>query len=157
MYSRSSRYAMQAIAYMAKQPLNRPIDIDVVSESVRLPPAYLAKIFQGLVRAGLVSSRRGREGGFSLARDPKQLTLLDVVNAVEDVKNSPLTNCIMGFDRCSDENACPLHDIWTKAAKRIKHRLETYTVKDLTGFNRRFRSNAKSRRVLSSGMRAVFK
>ncbi|MFN0118810.1 MAG: RrF2 family transcriptional regulator [Elusimicrobiota bacterium] len=141
---------------MAKRE-NVPIDIRAIGKSAKVPPAYLAKIFQALVRAGIVTSHRGPHGGFLLKKDPRKISLLDVVNAVDDETNSPLSRCIMGLDICADKNACVLHDIWVTAAARMKQQLEKVSVRDLKGFNQQLRPFAKSRRVLSASLRSVFK
>lgn len=157
MYSRASRYAMKALAYMAKQPLDKPVDIRTTSKSTGVPPAYIAKIFQGLAHAGVVSSQRGPRGGYILCKDPASISLLDVVNATDDVKNSLLSNCVMGLDRCSDESACILHDIWVKSARQMKNKLKTATVQDLAVSKNRQRPLRKSRPILSRRIREVFK
>jgi Rrf2 family protein len=148
---------MKALAIMAKQPSNDPMDIRTISKAAGIPPAYIAKIFQGLVRVGVVTSQRGPKGGYVLKKDPASITLLDVVNATDDVKNSPLSNCIMGLDRCEDENACMLHDIWIQSARRMKAKLQRSTVKDLAPLTQQLRPFKESRRILSRKIRAVFK
>lgn len=148
---------MEALAYMAKQPRNKPSGIRAISESTKVPPAYMAKIFQVLAHAGFVSSKRGPIGGFCLKRDPHSITLFDIVNVVDDIRNSPLSTCAMGSDRCSDENSCFLHEIWVRAAKRMKKELQKRTITDLAESAQHLRRFAKSRRVLSRSIRAVFK
>jgi Rrf2 family protein len=156
MYSRASRYAMKALAFMAKRE-NKSVDIQTIGKAAKVPTAYLAKIFQALVRSGVVSSRRGPNGGYTLSRDPRKITLLDVINAVDDPKSSLLSSCIMGLDYCGDENPCPLHEIWISAAKRMKKQLQQSTVHDIPNLSRRLHPFSKSRRVLSAQLRSIFK
>jgi len=156
-YSRTSRHAIEALAYMAKQPKNKTIGIRAISESTNVPPAYIAKVFQVLAHSGFVSSQWGPSGGYCLTRDPNHITLFDIVNVVDDIENSPLSGCAMGFDRCSDESACLLHKAWIRAAKQMKKELQKRTITDLAEATHHLRRFAKSRRVLSRDVRAVFR
>ena len=81
--SRSTGYALLAVGYIAKHN-DRPIILSQsISKEYNIPLEYLLKILQQLVRANILRSKRGPRGGFSLAKTPKQITMLEVIEAVE--------------------------------------------------------------------------
>ena len=85
MISQTVEYAYVAVVYLASQsPLGRTTD--QVATATRVPKAYLSKVLQGLVRAGIVSSQRGIGGGMTLVKLPSELTILEVVNAVDPIE-----------------------------------------------------------------------
>ena len=155
-YSRTSRYAIRALANMAAREQGSPVDIKTISTATGVPQAYIAKIFQGLVHAGIVVSQRGPGGGYFLKKDPRNISLFDVIDATDDMKNSPLFGCVMGLEECNDKKPCPLHDMWVKARKSILTELKSTTVKDLVSLKQKYRRSRKNRRVLSKRIRAVF-
>jgi Rrf2 family protein len=77
-----------------------------VAEATRVPPAYLSKVLQALSRGGIVKSQRGVGGGISLARPPEDLTILEVVNAVEPIQR--IRSCPLGL-KSHGVRLCPLH------------------------------------------------
>lgn len=107
MFSQTVEYALRAVVYLARRP-DEPSTTDQVAEATRVPAAYLAKIFQGLVRAGVVRSQRGVGGGVMIARPPEDVTILDVVNAVEPAALRRIKTCPLGL-ASHGTNLCPLH------------------------------------------------
>ena len=105
MLSQSVEYALRAAVYLADQaPEARTTG--QIAKVTRVPAAYLSKVLQGLVRAGVVQSQRGAGGGMSLVRDPAEITILEVVNAVEPIqriRTCPLELASHGV------RLCPLH------------------------------------------------
>ncbi len=85
MISQTAEYALRAAAALGRRP-EEAMTIQVLARETRLPAGYLAKVLQTLTRGGIVRSRRGVGGGFSLARPPARITLLDIVNAVDPIR-----------------------------------------------------------------------
>ena len=81
--SRSTGYAILAVGYIAKHSDEGIILSQSVSKAYNIPLEYLLKIMQQLVRANVLNSKRGPRGGFSLAKSPKKITLLEIVEAVD--------------------------------------------------------------------------
>ena len=81
--SRASNYAVQALAYMAKQPPGKPAASHLVAEARGIPERFLLKVLKPLVDARVLLSLKGPHGGYRLARPPKAITLLEVVEAVD--------------------------------------------------------------------------
>lgn len=105
MISQTVEYALRAVAFLAAAPSEARTTAQI-ARATRVPPAYLSKVLQSLGRASIVSSQRGLRGGFSLAKDPGELTILEVVNAVDPIqriRSCPLKLASHGV------RLCPLH------------------------------------------------
>ncbi|MCS7178854.1 MAG: Rrf2 family transcriptional regulator [Anaerolineae bacterium] len=126
---RESDYAARVLLYLAMMPPGTSITArDIARE--RLIPAGLARtLITRLVRSGLLTSRRGRSGGFGLARPPEQITLLEVVEAIE----GPLllNPCTEEPQECPLMPVCPVHEAWVEARRRIREHLGQITFQDL--------------------------
>src|SRR5512145_1035583 len=81
--TREGDYGIRSVLYLARQPLKKVCFINEISEEYKIPRSFLAKILQKLVKAKVVRSYRGVKGGFSLARPPKEISVLDVLVAIE--------------------------------------------------------------------------
>ncbi len=105
MISQTVEYALRAVAHLASEsPESRTTK--QIAAATQVPAAYLSKVLQGLVKAKIVRSQRGIGGGVSLVEDPKKLTILDVINAVEPLQR--ITQCPLDL-KSHGPNLCPLH------------------------------------------------
>jgi Rrf2 family nitric oxide-sensitive transcriptional repressor len=105
MFSQTVEYALRAVAFLAGQaPAGRTTD--QIATATRVPKPYLSKVLQQLVREGVVQSQRGVGGGMSLVKPPAELTILEVVNAVEPIER--IRECPLGL-RSHGVRLCPLH------------------------------------------------
>src|SRR5689334_20077745 len=118
-YSKTSEYAIRSLIYFAERADKECVTVRAVSRSTGVPQSYVAKIFQCLTQSGILSSQRGPAGGYTLLIPSKELTLLQVVQVVDDVSKSSFSNCVMGLDKCNDKNPCPLHDVWKSAKEKM--------------------------------------
>lgn len=130
-YTDSGKYAIRALTYMAGQEdRESPVSAADVAEAENIPPYYLAKVLQDLARANLLNSVRGRGGGFVLRREPEEIEVLEILEAVENIRR--LTQeCVLGLDQCNDEVSCPLHDTWKKFREDLLDNLHDLTLRDL--------------------------
>ncbi len=106
MISQTTEYALRAVVWLAANRA-KPLTAHQIAEATRVPEGYLAKILQGLARAGMLYSQRGLGGGFTLARSPSSLTMWEVVQAVDPLKR--IHSCPLGFEAHAD-TLCPLHE-----------------------------------------------
>ena len=95
MISQSAEYTLRAVACVAAAPGGRPMTARQIARAVRVPAGYLSKILQLLARAGVVTSQRGLNGGFVLARPPQELTLLELVRWIDGSRR--ITVCPLGL------------------------------------------------------------
>lgn len=117
MLSSSCKYGIRAVTYVAsKSKDNVKIGIKQISEDLKLPTPFLAKILQLLAKQKILSSSKGPHGGFALLKDPRNITLLDIINTIDG--SDLLENCIIHNTTCScvgEENLiCPIHDEYSK-------------------------------------------
>ena len=115
--SRTSQYAIQALIYIALRGVDTPILSREVAEQLGVPSAYLAKIMQMLCKGGVLSSFRGRLGGFCLREAPEKIELMHIMLVTEGREFS--TECVLGLKVCSDETACPMHARWQPIKQEI--------------------------------------
>lgn len=104
MLSRTAEYALRAVVWLARQP-GRAEPADHLAEVTKVPRRYLHKVLQDLVHAGIVRSQSGPGGGYALDRSPKEVSILDVVNAVAPLER--IRECPLGVS--SHTSLCPLH------------------------------------------------
>lgn len=127
-YSRATRYAIQALVYLASNP-DEYHTAQEIAEEREIPEHFLAKILKDLVKEGMLESRKGRGGGFKLALPPEEIMLLKVVESVEGL--DPIYSCIFGIDKCSENDPCPLHNKWGEVRDQIVDFLEESKIADL--------------------------
>ena len=103
--SQTVEYALRAVAHLAQQS-PQACTTEEIAVVTRVPRAYLSKVLQSLVRGGVVHSQRGIGGGMTLTKPPSQLTILEVVNAVEPIRR--IRSCPLGL-AMHGMHLCPLH------------------------------------------------
>jgi Rrf2 family nitric oxide-sensitive transcriptional repressor len=105
MFSQTVEYALRAIVFLAdKSP--KACTTEQIAEGTQVPKPYLSKVLQNLSRGEIVRTQRGIGGGVTLLRPPAELTILEVVNAVEPIQR--IATCPLGL-KSHDKNLCPLH------------------------------------------------
>lgn len=127
--SRTSQYAIQALIYIALKEVGTPILSREVAEQLGVPAAYLAKIMQMLCKGGVLTSFRGRLGGFALKQKPEQIDLMRVMLVTEGQDFTK--DCVLGLKECSDETACPMHVKWKPIKTEIINMLNDHNLATL--------------------------
>ena len=123
--TRQADYAIRAVRYLAKQGSNTRSATSTVAQEMKIPPSFLAKIISQLSIAGLLHTSRGARGGVSLAREPKDISVLDVVEAID----GPilLNECVGDTQSCVFSDDCLVHPIWMEAQGTLVKRLRETT------------------------------
>ena len=127
MFSQTAEYALRAIAHLGEKAPSASTT-QQIAQATRVPPAYLSKVLQALIRAGIVRSQRGIGGGISLARDPEEITILDVVNAVDPIRR--ITECPLGL-AAHGVRLCPLHSRLDHALELVEDALRETTLAEM--------------------------
>jgi Rrf2 family iron-sulfur cluster assembly transcriptional regulator len=131
--TRAGEYAIIGLLYLAQQPVERMVMIDEISEKERIPKSFLAKIFQSLAKGGFVRSHRGAGGGFTLARQPGEINLLQIMNCVEGA--FALQKCVSDEPECvvSDDRlgSCTLCGVFSEAQSRVNEVFARTSLQDL--------------------------
>ena len=127
--TRGGEYAIRAMTYLARRPVGKITSLHGVGAEQDIPESFLAKIFQSLVRAGLVVSQRGAHGGFSLARPPADITVREIVEAVDGP--IALNGCVLWPEDCRRSGDCRMHEVWVLAQERMMDVLGQVTLAEL--------------------------
>jgi len=114
---------------LARRPLGSVVMIDEVSREEKIPKSFAAKIFQSLVRAGLIRSNRGTGGGFTLAKAPEEITVLHVIEAIEG--KIALQRCLAEPTACEHFGGCALCGLFEEAQDRVKEVFSRTTLAEL--------------------------
>ncbi len=130
LFSRACEYALQASLYLGTQASGKPIVQRQISNALHIPPHFLGKVLQSLSRSGLITSQKGKTGGFCLARSPGSIALLDIIEAVDG--SGTLDGCLLGFPGCSDDQPCPFHNEWKEAKTIILRGLQDRSLQELS-------------------------
>jgi Rrf2 family protein len=128
-YSSATEYAIRGLSELAARNADGPVMLDELVAGTGLPRDFVAKIFQKLVRAGILRSAKGRGGGFALARMQHEVTLLSIIEAVEGPQL--LDRCVVGLEKCNDQMPCAQHDLYKPIRQRLRDYLQTTTLADL--------------------------
>jgi Rrf2 family iron-sulfur cluster assembly transcriptional regulator len=129
-FSSSTEYAIRGLSELAGRGGHGPTIVDDLVSGTDLPRDFLAKVFQKLVRGGILRSMKGRGGGFSLARPAHEITIMSIVEAIDGPQL--LDGCVVGLERCNDQMPCPQHDLYKPIRQRLKDYLTTTTLADLS-------------------------
>ena len=127
MFSQTVEYALRAVVFLASQaPASRTTG--QISAATHVPAPYLAKVLQGLVKAGVLHTQRGVGGGVSLARPAEELTILEVVNAVDPIQR--IHTCPLGL-ASHGVRLCPLHKRMDRALASVEDAFRATTLAEV--------------------------
>lgn len=126
--TRQADYAVRAVLHLARNRDQRTAT-SMIAEKQRIPPSFLAKIVSQLSIAGLLHTSRGARGGVSLARTPNEITLLEVIEAIDGPIQ--LNQCVGDTGACSFEDDCPLRPVWCDAQEQLVNKLKGTNFADM--------------------------
>lgn len=127
MFSQTAEYALRAVVWLANHN-DTPTTTSQIAKATQVPPDYLSKVLWALGRSGLVNAQRGKNGGFTLTTPADQLSILDVINAVDPVQR--ILRCPLGLK--GHEQLCPLHRRLDDALCQIE---ETFAASMISEFS----------------------
>lgn len=127
MISQTAEYALRAIVYLAAEP-GTPKTTKQIAEATRVPVGYLSKVLRGLSRAGLIGSQRGLYGGSQLLKSPEELSIYEVVQAVEPIQR--IRSCPLGL-QAHGTRLCPLHRRLDEAMALVEESFRATTVAEI--------------------------
>jgi len=129
MLSQTAEYALRTVLYLADRGEERLIGAEELAETLGVPRNYLSKTLHRLSRERILASARGKGGGFRLARDPRRLTLLQVVEPFDAI--SAERRCLLGRPACDDRHPCPAHHRWKAVSTQVAEFFRKTTVAEL--------------------------
>jgi Rrf2 family transcriptional regulator, iron-sulfur cluster assembly transcription factor len=131
MFSTSCHYGLQAMIYIALHSTDgKNVDLGQIAEKQEIPKHFLSKILQMLVKNGLLNSMKGPTGGFSLSRPADDITLIEVIDAIDGL--DVFTQCGIGFKKCDDDHPCPIHNEYKHVRNNIRELFENKTLLELS-------------------------
>lgn len=132
MISQTTEYALRAIVFLAGEQKVARTTAEIAT-ATHVPVGYLAKVMQNLSRARLVKSQRGMGGGYILASEPEDISVLAAINAVDPIKRYP--ECPLGI-ASHGRRLCPLHSRLDEAAELVEKSFDATTIADLIAMPR---------------------
>ncbi len=128
--TKAGEYGLRAVRYLVENGDESRISIGDISENKKIPEPFLRKLFKPLVQQGIINSTRGVSGGVRLAREPKEITVLEVVEALEGPL--ALNECLLEDASCEFLSECGMHDVWEEAQAAMAKVLRSKNLTDLT-------------------------
>lgn len=127
--TKKASYGLIAISELARSPDARPVSASSIAGRYELPAPFVEKILHRLKQSGLVDSRQGRAGGYVLAKDPGDVSVRQVLQALDE--SIDLVGCL-GTDACCDlTSICPTKSAWGSINQRFHALLDSLTLEDL--------------------------
>jgi Rrf2 family protein len=127
MFSKSCKYAIRAVLYLAiNTDKEVKLGVEELASTLDVPKHFLGKILQQLAKNNMVSSTKGRNGGFYLSKKNKAQNLLTVIKLIDG--KGIFTDCILGLANCSNEKPCPYHDSIQKVRQEFLLQLKDETI-----------------------------
>jgi len=129
--TKKSSYGLIAALELARVSAEGPLPASAIAERYSLPRAFVEKILHQLRQADLVSSTQGRNGGYCLARNPQQITVRQILEALDE--SLDLVGCLGPGMSCELIDICPTKSAWARIDQRFKEMLDSLSLGDLTG------------------------
>jgi len=123
--SQGAQYAISAIIAISKHTEDGAVSASYLSKSLNCPTAYLSQILAKLKEPGILKSQRGLKGGVYLAKSAGEITMMDVIAAIDGTEF--FDKCFMGIEGCGNIEPCPFHAFWSVERKRIEKWLKKTT------------------------------
>lgn len=129
LFSKKCEIGLQSVLYLSTEDKGELFNAFEISKKVKQPKEFVSKVLQILTASGIVGSKKGKNGGFFLARSAKKIKLIEIVQAIDGV--SVFEKCVLGFPECGDEHPCPVHNTWGKIRDEAYNMLKQETLYEL--------------------------
>ena len=128
-FSKSCELGIQAVLFLSIKKEKVIFNAEEISSELKVPKEFVSKVLQILTNSGIVGSKKGKSGGFYLAKNPANIRLIDIVEAIDGLE--VFKTCVLGFPGCSSEKPCPVHDKWGKLREDAYKMLSEETLEQL--------------------------
>lgn len=128
-FSKKCELALQAVLFLSIKKDQIIFNSLEVSRELKVPKEFVSKMMQSLTDSGIIGSKKGKNGGFYLARRPSQIKLIEIVEAIDGL--GVFNNCVLGFPNCSSQDPCPVHNKWGKIRDDAFKMLSEETLEEL--------------------------
>lgn len=130
--SKTTKYAFRVLGHMAKDK-SVLYSAQQLHKETNVPERYLRRLLTDLSKSGFIKSIQGRQGGFTFARDIKEITLLQVVESIDGLE--ALDSCILGYESCAFNHACVMHNVWEETKQKAINTLSDTSLFDIHNKN----------------------
>jgi Rrf2 family protein len=128
--TRETDYAVRCVLYLAREK-GLVANVTEIAHAMHIPKTFLAKILQRLIRSKIVGSLRGMNGGFLLAKKPADISLLDIMEAIQGPAG--INVCAVDSKKCHRSSSCAVHPVWVDIRREVENRLKKETIDKLRG------------------------
>lgn len=128
-FHKNVTYGIKAVLYLSKLDDNTIRSSKDISQALHIPKEFTSKVLQSLTKSGIMNSRKGKGGGFRLAKDPTNIKIIDVIYELD--KTADLNLCLFGFKECKLGVECPMHDSLSKVRNEFYNVIYNHSVKEL--------------------------
>jgi len=128
LFSKKCEIGLQAVLYLSTEDQGELFNAGEVAEKVKQPKEFVSKVLQILTVSGIVGSKKGKNGGFFLAKSADKIHLIEIVEAIDG--KEVFEKCVLGFPECGDTHPCPVHETWGKIRDEAYQMLNMETLKD---------------------------
>lgn len=149
-FSRHCEYALQAVSYLALKPKGKLTPVNEMTKNLGIPYHFLGKILQDLTYKKILVSQKGFSGGFALAVPPENITLFQIVEAIDGVDF--VKKCVMGFPECSPKQPCAVHYRWDLMRNSIQAMLEEENIAKMVKSMKRPEYHLKKNKIIDEGL-----
>jgi len=127
--TKAADYGLRAMYRLGQTPRDKSALIGSIAEEMDIPAQFLHKVMPRLVKAGLVRSRRGARGGYRLAKDPAEISLLDIVQAIDGPVF--INRCLVDKDDCALHLECTIRPVFARAQAALRKVLRDHKLSDV--------------------------
>ena len=127
--NRQTDYAVRVVLALSRKPIGKRFLTSEIGREMLIPPVLIQRIVAELASGGFILTQAGRDGGICLAREPKQITMLQVVEHFEG--ELYLSDCILKPNECSFERRCPVHCQWVRLKNLLRDEMARITFQQL--------------------------
>ena len=128
-FSKKCELALQAVLFLSVKKEKKIFNAIEISEELKVPKEFVSKMLQILTDSGIVGSKKGKNGGFYLAKRASTIKLIDIVEAIDGL--DVFQNCVLGFPGCTVSEPCPVHEKWGKLRDDALKMLSEETLEQL--------------------------
>lgn len=137
LYSKGCEHAIQVLSHLTPEERLKAFSVKEVCERTGIPEWSTRKIFQRLVRKGILKASQGPSGGYQFKRNPAKVSIFQIIQAVDG--KDALKECVMGFSRCQSKNSCSFHPIWAEVRSTVITALKLTFLNQLFNCKRNFK------------------
>lgn len=130
-FSKKCELGLQAVLFLSVKKQNVIVSAIEISQELKVPKEFVSKVLQILTESRIVGSKKGKNGGFYLAKRPANIKLIEIVEAIDGL--ALFNTCVLGFPGCSVAEPCPVHEKWGKLREDAYKMLSEETLEQLKG------------------------